>query len=122
MSDDAESLLQQQREQLIGAYRDFNERRLEAVLARMHPEVRWSNGWEGGYVHGHEGVRDYWTRQWAVLDPKVEPQTIEPDDQGRMVVRVHQVVHDRDGNLLVDTIVHHEYRFKESLIVEMDIQ
>jgi hypothetical protein len=28
-----------ERELLMGAYRDFNARRIEDVLARMHPEV-----------------------------------------------------------------------------------
>jgi hypothetical protein len=28
---------------------------------------------EGGFVRGHDGVRSYWTRQWQVLDPTVEP-------------------------------------------------
>jgi len=22
----------------------------------------WANGMEGGHVHGHDGVRNYWTR------------------------------------------------------------
>ena len=34
-----------EREQLHGAYRDFNARRLEAVLARMQPDVVWPKGW-----------------------------------------------------------------------------
>lgn len=111
-----------EREVLEGAYRDFNARKLEAVLGRMCADVEWPNGWEGGYVHGHEGVRDYWTRQWAVLDPHVEPLEITPDNAGRWVVKVHQVVHDREGKLLADQIVYHAYRFRESLIARMDIE
>jgi hypothetical protein len=111
-----------ERELLQGAYRDFNARRLEAVLVRMQPDVVWPNGMEGGYVYGHEGVRDYWTRQWAILDPHVEPMEINPDERGRFVVRVHQVVHDRDGKLLVDQIVHHIYQIRDSLIARMDIE
>jgi hypothetical protein len=114
--------MSEEREILEGAYRDFNARRLDAVLARMCADVVWPNGWEGGYVHGHEGVRDYWTRQWAVLDPRVEPVEITPDNAGRWVVKVHQVVHDREGKLLADQIVHHAYRFRESLIARMDIE
>lgn len=111
-----------EREQLEGAYRDFNARRLEDVLARMRPDVIWPNGMEGGFVHGHEGVRDYWTRQWAVLDPHVEPMEITLDDRGRWVVKVHQVVHDREGRLLADQIVHHAYHIRDSLIARMDIE
>ncbi len=107
---------------LEGAYRDFNARRLDAVLARMQPDVVWANGMDGGYVYGHEGVREYWTRQWKILDPRVEPLKIEPGGQGRFVVEVHQVVHDAEGKLLLDTIVHHAYRIRDSLIERMDIE
>ena len=111
-----------ERELLFGAYRDFNARRLESVLALMQPDVIWPNGMEGGYVYGHEGVRDYWTRQWAILDPHVEPLDIKPDERGRWVVEVHQVVHDRESKLLVDAIVHHAYTIRDSLIAQMDIE
>jgi SnoaL-like domain len=109
-------------ELLLGAYRDFNARHLEDVLDRMRPDVVWPNGMEGGYVYGHDGVREYWTRQWAILDPHVEPLDIKPDERGRWVVKVHQVVHDRDGKILVDTIVHHAYTIRNSLIAQMDIE
>ena len=109
-------------ELLWGAYRDFNARRLDAVLSRMQPEVVWPNGMEGGYVYGHEGVRDYWTRQWAILAPHVDPLDIKLDERGRWVVEVHQVVHDREGKLLLDTIVHHAYTIRDSLIAQMDIE
>lgn len=107
---------------LTGAYRDFNARRMDAVLARLHPEVQWANGMEGGHVHGREAVRDYWTRQWSVLDPHVEPLRVEPDAAGRFVVEVHQVVRDLQGSVLVDTIVHHAYRMRDGLIGWMDIE
>jgi hypothetical protein len=47
---------------------------------------------------------------------------INPDARGRFVVRVHQVVHDLEGKLLVDTIVHHAYTIRDSLIERMDIE
>lgn len=111
-----------ERELLEGAYRDFNARRLDAVLARMRPDVVWPNGMEGGYVYGHEGVREYWTRQWAMIDPHVEPVEISPDARGRFVVKVHQVVRDLQGSLLADQIVHHAYEIRDSLIARMDIE
>jgi len=111
-----------ERELLHRAYTDFNARRLDAVLAGMTPDVVWPNGMEGGYVYGHEGVRKYWTKQWAVLDPKVEPVEITCDQRGRWIVKVHQVVHDHEGKLLLDQIVHHAYHFRDSLIARMDIE
>jgi len=43
---------------LLAAYRDFNARRLDDVLALMQPDVVWPNGMEGGFVYGHQVVRD----------------------------------------------------------------
>ncbi len=104
------------------AYRNFNARNLEAVLSLMHPDVVWPNGMEGGFVYGKEAVRDYWTRQWAVFDPKVEPVRIEPGGSGRWVVDVYQVVRDLSGKVVVDTMVRHTYQFHDGLIVRMDIE
>lgn len=109
-------------ELLHAAYREFNAREIDALLARMRPDVVWPNGMEGGYVYGTGQVRDYWTRQWAMINPKVDPVSITQDEKGRWVVEVHQVVHDRDGKLLLDTTVHHAYRIENSQIVRMDIE
>ncbi len=107
---------------LAGAYRDFNARRIDAVLARMHPDVMWANGMEGGHVYGVEAVRAYWTRQWQILNPRVEPIRIEPDHSGRLIVQVHQTVLDLDGKLILDTVVHHAYRIRDGRIERMDIE
>lgn len=109
-------------ELLTQAYRDFNARGIEDVLARMHPHVEWANGMEGGHVHGVDEVRAYWTRQWSTIDPHVEPLRIDRDQAGRFVVEVHQVVRDLKGNLLLDTVVHHAYSIRDGLIERMDIE
>jgi hypothetical protein len=62
------------RELLTRAYTAVNARDIDAVLSLMHPDVDWPNGWEGGRVVGHAGVREYWTRQWAVIES--EPPSI----------------------------------------------
>lgn len=110
------------RELLSAAYREFNSRQIDKVLARLHPDVEWANGMEGGYVHGREAVRAYWTRQWATLDPKVDPLQIEQREDGALVVKVHQVVHDHLGKLLIDTTVFHVYQFADDLIARMEIE
>ena len=102
-------------------YERFNARDMEALLAAMREDVAWANGWEGGHVHGHEGVRDYWTRQWAVLDPRVEPVAFKTGPDGEVIVDVHQVVYDREGRLLVDQMVVHIFRFEDGLIKGFDI-
>lgn len=104
------------------AYAAFNARDIDAALATMAPEVDWPNGMEGGKVHGHEGVRAYWTRQWGIIDPHVEPKSIEMDSSGRVVVAVHQVVHELSGKLLLDRMVEHLYTLKDGLIQSMEIR
>ena len=104
------------------AYAAFNTRDIDGALATMTPDVDWPNGMEGGRVHGHEGVRAYWTRQWGVVDPHVEPKSIETDSAGRIVVGVHQVVHELSGKLLLDRMVEHIYTLKNGLIHSMEIR
>jgi ketosteroid isomerase-like protein len=110
------------REILTRTYSAFNARRIDEVLAVMHPDVDWPNGMEGGRVHGRQGVRDYWTRQWKLVDPRVEPQGFSTEETGEIVVDVHQVVRDLDGNLLLDGMVQHVYLIEGGLILRMDIR
>jgi len=107
---------------LTKAYEVFNARDLDTALTLMHPDVDWPNGMEGGRVHGHSGVRDYWTRQWRMIDPHVEPRGFETDENGRTVVDVHAVVRDLEGNILVDHRVQHVYLIEDGLIRSMEIR
>ncbi len=110
------------REQLLRrAYAAFNARDIDAVLATMWPDVEWPNGMEGGYVYGHDQVRAYWTRQWGVVDPRVEPLRFT-HGRGEVVVDVHQVVRDRSGAVVVDVVVRHAYRFESGLVKGMEIR
>ena len=109
-------------ELLARAYAAFNARDIGAVLAIMHPDVDWPNGMEGGRVHGHMGVREYWERQWARVDPRVEPIRFGVGEADRMVVDVHQVVRDLGGSVLSDQVVQHVYTIQDNLIHRMDIK
>ncbi|HKV82785.1 MAG TPA: nuclear transport factor 2 family protein [Candidatus Sulfotelmatobacter sp.] len=104
------------------AYAAFNARDIDGALATMNPDVVWPNGMEGGTVHGHEGVRAYWTRQWGMIDPHVDPVNFTEDEHGRIVVDVHQVVRDLTGKQLLDRMVQHVYTLNHGLIQSMDIR
>ena len=110
------------KEILTRAYNAFNERNLESAIALMHPDVVWPNGWEGGIVTGHEGVRAYWTRQWAAIDPHVEPTAFAPTIDGRLVVTVESRVRDLEGNVMFSGVVEHIYTIEDGLIRAMEIQ
>jgi ketosteroid isomerase-like protein len=110
-------------ETLITAlYAAFNRRDIDAVMAHLSPEVAWPNGWEGGAMVGQAAVREYWTRQWAAIDPTVIPQATRTDADGRIDVTVRQVVKDHDGAVLSDDVVHHLYRFEDGVVASMEIR
>jgi len=103
-------------------YERFNARDIEAVLAALHTDVTWANSMEGGHVHGREAVRSYWTRQWAAIDPRVEPTGFSAGADGEIVVEVHQTVRDLQGAVLVDQMVGHIFRIENGLITRFDIR
>ena len=111
-----------ERRLLEKAYAAFNARDIERALAAMHADVEWPNGMEGGSVHGHSGVRDYWTRQWGLISPHVEPLRFYTDEAGKTVVDVRQVVCDRAGNIMADEMVRHAYLIEDGLVRSMEIR
>jgi hypothetical protein len=117
-----ELLVSREAEFLKRVYEGFNARDMESVLAAMHEDVLWANGMEGGHVHGREGVRSYWTRQWAMIDPRVEPVGFSTGPNGQTIVEVHQTVRDLEGKLLVDHMVGHIFRIENGLIRRFDIR
>ncbi|TDN39491.1 nuclear transport factor 2 family protein [Hymenobacter sp. UV11] len=104
------------------AYAAFNARDIPAVLATLHPQVRWSKAWEGDYATGHDEVRAYWLRQWQELSPQVEPTGFRERENGQLEVAVHQVVKDKQGQLLFDGPVKHVYTIQDGLFKQMDIE
>jgi SnoaL-like domain len=79
-------------ERLTATYAAFNERDIDEVLAQMAEDVDWPNAWEGGRVVGHDAVRSYWTRQWAEIDPEVQPQSFRRLPDGRQKASDLQVL------------------------------
>jgi hypothetical protein len=102
-------------------YSAFNRRDLGAVLEWLTPDVHWANGMEGGYVDGRDAVRDYWTRQFAIVQSQVEPEEISRAEDGRLIVNVHQVVRSVEGQLLADQRVTHLFTFDSGRISRFDI-
>jgi ketosteroid isomerase-like protein len=110
------------RQRLTELYAAFNRRDIPAVLAALAPDVLWPNGWEGGTVRGHQQIRDYWTRQWAEIDPTVVPVGFNIESDGRVAVTVHQVVRGKEGTTIADETVDHVYRFVDDLVSDMEIR
>jgi ketosteroid isomerase-like protein len=107
---------------LRALYLDFTTRDLDAVLAAMSPDVDWPDGWEGGRVHGHDGVRGYWERQWAQIRPLLRPTAVEERPDGAVAVTVAMTVRDPGGTVLSRETVRHVYRFDGDLVQRMDVE
>jgi ketosteroid isomerase-like protein len=109
-------------------YARFNAREIDGVLAALADDVAWANGMDGGYVHGHEAIRDYWTRQWSMVSPHVEPVGFSRTADGAVVAEVRQSVFDLEGQPLegqthglTDKTVKHVFRFRDGKIARFDI-
>jgi len=109
-------------ELLLKMYAAFNRREIETVLSQLDPDVDWPNGMEGGRENGRAAVQAYWTRQFALVQSTVEPVDFKTEEDGRIRVDVHQVVHDNSGKLLSDQMVQHVYTFRNGLISHMEIR
>lgn len=110
-------------------YRSFNARDIDGVLDVVSDSVAWANGMDGGHVHGREAVRDYWTRQWAVVSPHVDPVAFATAEDGAVAVEVIQSVFDLNGQPLdgqthglKDKTVTHIFRIEANKIIRFDIQ
>ena len=108
-------------ELLRAAYAAFNARDIDAALVLMTPDVAWPKAFKGGFVRGPEEVRAYWTKQWSEINPYVEPVSFHPEDAGRILVGVHQVVRDLAGTVLSDRYLGHRCTIEHDLIQTMEI-
>ena len=110
-------------------YDRFNARDIDGVLTVLTDDVAWANGMDGGHVHGREAVREYWTRQWTMVSPHVEPVSFTEAADSSIVVEVKQVIRDLEGKPLPDQThglkdktVGHVFRLREGKVIRFDIR
>ncbi len=110
-------------------YECFNARDIDGVLDALADDVAWANGMDGGHVHGRECVREYWTRQWAMVSPHVEPVNFDRTPDGSIVVEVRQSVRDLQGRPLQDQThglkdktVGHVFHLQDGKVTRFDIR
>ena len=108
-------------ELLHAAFAAFNTRDIDAALALMTPDVVWPRAFKGGFVHGPEEVRAYWTEQWSEINPHVEPVSFYSEENWRILVDVHLVVRDKAYAVLVDEHVGQRFTFENGLIQAMEV-
>lgn len=101
-------------------YNNFNNRNIEGVTAHTTDNIKWANGMEGGYVYGHNGIREYWLKQFTLINPRVTSLDIEvTGDMAK--IKVHQVVHDLQGNLLQDKKLYHHFYMDDNKVALFEI-
>ncbi len=103
-------------------YAAFNRRDVDATFALMSENVSWPKASEGGRVVGKQAIREYWTRQWAEFNPRVDPVEVIDREDCKVEVKVHQVVQALNGDVLSDTEVKHVYTVANDLVERMDIE
>ncbi len=110
-------------------YDRFNALDIDGVLTALTDDVAWANGMDGGHVHRREALRAYWTRQWAVVSPHVEPVGFHRRQDGAIVSEVRQSVRDLEGKPLrgqthglKDKIVGHVFHLREGRVARFDIE
>src|SRR6267154_646677 len=101
----------------LNIYDNFNRRNIDFVISNMTFDVKWANGMDAGVVYGHEGARDYWTRQFKLVSSNVTPLNVQ-ESNGKIIVKVHQVVHDLGGKLLADDTVTYIFRLDRDKIAQ----
>jgi ketosteroid isomerase-like protein len=110
-------------------YDRFNARDIDGVLTVLTEDVVWANAMDGGHVHGREGVRAYWTRQWTTVSPHVEAVGFHRTTDGAIIAEVRQSVRDLEGKPLEgqthglkDKTVGHIFRLREGKVARFDIK
>lgn len=104
-------------------YEDFNARNTDSILAKLTEDVMWANGVDGGYVHGHKDLKDYWERQWSILNPQIEPVSFRKTEDGSIFVDAlftGQCQGQTHG--FKDMPVGHVFHLKDGLVSRFDIQ
>jgi hypothetical protein len=109
-------IMSSNRQFLQNLYDAFNKGEIEAIISVMHPDVKWANGVEGGFVYGRDAVREYWINQYKVIQVQLETLKFETDQNDRNIVTVHQIVRDLQGNLLADMTIQQIFTIKNGLI------
>jgi nuclear transport factor 2 (NTF2) superfamily protein len=106
---------------LRNLYEAFNKREFEKIISMMQPDVKWANGMEGGFVYGRDAVREYWRKQFEVVQGQLRPLKFEMDENNRNVVTIHLVVRDLEGNVLVEKTVQQIFTIENGLISIFEI-
>jgi len=109
-------------EMLRYLYNAFNERNIDKAFEVIHPDAVWANSMEGGLVTGHQGIREYWSRQWSYMKWHVRPMSFQMAGHDMYVVQAHQIIRDLTGSIVSIRDLQHIFQIEDGLIKTMTIR
>jgi ketosteroid isomerase-like protein len=104
------------------AYAAFNDRDIERAVTMMDPNVEWPDVVDGGFVHGHGGVRRHWRDVFASADTRIEINDLARRPDRSVAAHVRQVVVGPGGQTLSEHRLIHVFRLDDGLITRMDVE
>jgi len=99
----------------------FNKKDPEAGAAVLHPDVSWSNILGDQRLEGREAVQQMWATQFGRFNSHVSLLAVTPEGDEQVRARVYYVVQGLDGKVFTEEPAEHLFRFKDGLIVRMDL-
>jgi nuclear transport factor 2 (NTF2) superfamily protein len=105
---------------LVRAYAAYNARDVDRLLTMVSEDVDWPDG--VGRLHGRDAVRAYWLEQWTRTRTHDQPMTFTHRPDGRIVVRISQIVRSLDGSLISTGSFDHVHRIAGEHIQRLDIE
>ena len=106
-------------ELLRKAYAAYNGQDVDGLLALVSDDVDWPDGPER--LHGKAALEAYWLDQWTRTRTHDQPGAFTHLPDGRVAVRVRQVVRSLDGSVVSRGSFDHVHRIEDSLIRHLTI-
>jgi ketosteroid isomerase-like protein len=113
MDRDEETLLRR-------AYAAYNRQDVDGLLALVGNDVDWPDGPER--LRGKAAVRSYWLDQWPRTRTYDEPVSFTRRPDGRVEVRISQVVRTLDGSVVSTGTFDHVHHVADRHILRLDIE
>lgn len=104
---------------VLDAYEAYNAGDVDRLLGHLSEDVDWPDG--AKRLHGREAVRTYWLNQWTRTRTHDTPTDVTVQPDGRINVRLDQVVQGIDGRELSRGSFEYLFELRDGLIVRLDI-
>jgi hypothetical protein len=119
-SEGQEAVVSAEEELLSRAYLAYNGQDVDGLLALVSDDVDWPDG--SSRLRGKAAVRAYWAKQWTRTHTHDQPVAFTRRPDGRVAVRISQVVRSLDGSVISTGSFCHVHRIEGHYIVRMDIE